>query len=120
MRVGRVLALFPGPSFVVVIVQYPTKNGRSLGKGLGVQLTDQRSITCNLKIGPLYPDPKNIGKCQIVLLLITAIPTVGFSISVIICCKCVAFQLVMGYKAQGLCACAFTKQPTENQSMYML
>ena len=47
-------------------------------------------------------------KWEKVLLLITAIPTGGFSISVIICCKCLAFQLVMGYKAQGLCACAFT------------
>ena len=94
-------SLVSGPAFVAVTVQYPTKDERSLGKGLGVQLTDQTSITCTLKIGPLYPGKKNMKKWEKVLLLITAIPTAGVSISVIICCKCLASQLVIGNKPRG-------------------
>ena len=49
MRVG-VLALFPGPAFVTVQYSMQQKDGRSLGKGLEVQITDQTSITCTLKL----------------------------------------------------------------------
>ena len=50
-------------------------------------------------------------KWEKVLLLITGIPTGGFSITVIICCKCLAFQLVMGYKPRGcVLACAYNLQ----------
>ena len=74
---------------------------------VGVQITDRTSITCTLKIGPLYPEIKNMKKWEIVLLLIAAIATVigvGFWIAVI-WCKCVASQLIMGCKAQGVCGC---------------
>ena len=109
MRVGGSSLVFR-PSFCCSTVQYATKDRRSLGKGLGVQITDQTSITCTLKIGPLYPG-KKMKKWEKVLLLITGIPTGGFSITVIICCKCLAFQLVIGYKPRGcVLACAYNLQ----------
>ena len=78
---------------------------------VGVQITDQTSITCTLKIGPLYPgkNNKNMNKWAFVLLSIAAIVTViglVIWIPMTICCKCVASQLIMGYK--GVCGCGFT------------
>ena len=115
-------SLVSGPTFCCSTVQYATIDWRSLGKGLGVQLTKQASITCTLKIGPLYPEI-NMNKWAFVLLSIAAIVTViglGIWIPVALCCKCVASQLVMGYKAQGVCACAFTICiHTENQPTHI-
>ena len=89
MRVGGSSLVFR-PNICCSTVQY--------ARGLEVQITDQTLITCTFKIDPLYLGKKNMKKWEKVLLSITAVPTGGFSITVIICCKCVAFQLVMGYK----------------------
>lgn len=89
MRVGD-SSLVSRPSVCCSTVQYPTKDGRSLGKELAVQLTYQASITCTLKIGSLHPEI-NMKKCVFVLLSIAAIVTViGLVIWILvaICCKC--------------------------------
>ena len=96
MRVGG-SSFVSGPSFCCSTVQYPTKDERSLGKGLGVQRADQTSITCTLKIGPLYPEIENMKPWEKRLLLIPAIVAVigvGLWIAWIICCKCVASWVI--------------------------
>ena len=94
-------SLVSRPSFCCSTVQYATIDGSSLGKGLGVQFTDQTSITCTFKIGPLYPADMKMEKCEIALLL-----SVGFVIVVIwiavLCCKCVASQLIMVIRRRGV------------------
>ena len=62
-------------------------------------------------------------KWEIVLLLIAAIVTViglVIWIPVAICCKCVASQLIMGYKARGRGECLWIyNMHTENQPTHI-